>query len=88
MTENSRKYKKYTEKVLTKIQIYNTIKTTKEERQLQKNIITQYISREVESHLSLNNNRRSVQWSKQINIISFDRVYHYKRKSVKGGTIH
>ena len=32
MTENSRKYKKYTEKVLTKIQIYNTIKTTKEEK--------------------------------------------------------
>ena len=73
---------------MTKIQNCNTIKTTKEERQLQKNIITQYISREVESHLSLNNNRRSVQWSKQINIISFDRVYHYKRKSVKGGTIH
>lgn len=36
MTENSRKYKKYTEKVLTKIQICNTIKTTKEERKQNK----------------------------------------------------
>ena len=38
MSENSQKYKKYTEKVLTKIQMCNTIKTTKEERQLQKTL--------------------------------------------------
>ena len=37
MTENSRKYKKYTEKVLTKIQICNTIKTTKEEKKKETN---------------------------------------------------
>ena len=36
MTENSQKYKKYTEKVLTKIQMWNTIKTTKEERKQNK----------------------------------------------------
>ena len=63
-------------------------KDNKRRETTSENIITRYISWEVESHLSLNNNRRSVQWSKQINIISFDRVYHYKRKSVKGGTIH
>ena len=63
-------------------------KDNKRRETTSENIITRYISREVESHLSLNNNRRSVQWSKQINIISFDRVYHYKRKSVKGGIIH
>ena len=38
MTENSRKYKKYTEKVLTNHLKCNTIKTTKEERQLQKTL--------------------------------------------------
>ena len=87
MTENSQKYKKYTKSIDKNTNVkYN--KDNKRRETTSENIITRYISREVESHLSLNNNRRSVQWSKQINIISFDRVYHYKRKSVKGGTIH
>ena len=88
MTENSQKYKKYTEKSIDKNTNVQYNKDNKRRETTSENIITRYISREVESHLSLNNNRRSVQWSKQINIISFDRVYHYKRKSVKGGTIH
>ena len=36
MTENSQKYKKYTEKVLTNHLKCNTIKTTKEERKQNK----------------------------------------------------